>query len=165
MRVDPAQWPDVVAALALEAEALGDGVAWDVDRVRAWWDTGTVTAVAVKEGSQLIAYASAASITPEAFGAIAQGQLDPEDLELDHAGPEHTHHWVGIVITDPAHRGKGAGRRALDWLTGVVDGECIADVYSEGGRALVEKLGWRKVRDGQHPIYVTGSAPVELPSD
>ena len=52
-----AQWSDVLEALILEAAAIGEGVAWEDDRARAWWDTGAVTAVAVKDGAQLIAYA------------------------------------------------------------------------------------------------------------
>ena len=159
MRAQPAQWSDVLDALVLEAAALGDGVAWEDDRARAWWDTGAVTAVAVKDGPQLIAYASAMSISPETFNAIAEGQLDPTDLDLNHTDLARTHHWVGIVVTDPGHQGKGAGRLALEELSEALNGQCIADVYSEGGRALVEQLGWCKVRDGEHPIYVAGNLP------
>ena len=159
MRAQPAQWSDVLDALVLEAAALGDGVAWEDDRARAWWDTGAVTAVAVKDGPQLIAYASAMSISPKTFNAIAEGQLDPTNLDLDHIDLARTHYWVGIVVTDPGHQGKGAGRLALEELIEALNGQCIADVYSEGGRALVEQLGWRKVRDGEHPIYVAGNLP------
>ena len=118
-----------------------------------------MTAVAVKDGPQLIAYASAMSISPKTFNAIAEGQLDPTDLDLDHIDLARTHYWVGIVVTDPGHQGKGAGRLALEELVEALNGQCIADVYSEGGRALVEQLGWRKVRDGEHPIYVAGNLP------
>ena len=114
-----------------------------------------MTAVAVKDGSQLIAYASAMSISPATFNAIAEGRLDPTDL--DHTDLARTHHWVGIVVTDPDHQSKGAGRLALEELVGALNGQCIAGVYSEGGKALVEKLGWRKVRDGNHPIYIADS--------
>lgn len=162
MRAQPAQWFDVLEALILEAESLGEGVAWEIDKVRACWDTGAVTAVAVKDGSHLIAYASAMSISPETLNAIVEGRLNPTEIGLEHADVARTHHWIGIVVTALEHRGKGAGRLALEELVGALNGKCIADVYSEGGRALVERLGWRKVRDGEHPIYISGSLPTTL---
>lgn len=58
--------------------------------MRACWDTGAVTAVAAKDGPQLLAYASAMCINPETFNAIIEGRLNPAEIGLEHADVAHT---------------------------------------------------------------------------
>jgi hypothetical protein len=108
----------------------------------------------VKDGATLVAYACAMTLTPAAFDAVVSGSLNPEDLELAHGAVRGAHHWVGIVITDEAYHRRGAGRLALKTLTTQLPGSFVADVYTEAGRALLERLGWKKVLNTQHPIYV-----------
>jgi hypothetical protein len=154
VQVLQASWKDVVAALELEAKLLGDGTAWELSRVQEWWDAGVETAVVVKDGTALVSYACAMTLSPAAFDAIVSGSLNPEHLELAHTDVRGSHHWVGIVVTDEAYRGRGAGRLVLEALTNQLSGSFVADVYTEAGRVLLERLGWKQVLDAQHPIYV-----------
>lgn len=158
MQPQPATWDDVVDALALEAEQLGNNVAWDLDRVRQWWDAGAETAFAVRDQDQLVAYACVMHLLPEVFEGIVAGRLNPSNLELTDTTLDAAHHWLGIVITHPAYRKRGAGTAVLAALCGALSGHIVADVYSEQGRALLERTGWVLVRAGEHPIYT-----LELP--
>jgi GNAT superfamily N-acetyltransferase len=158
MEVHQAEWKDVVGALSLEAASLGDGVAGSDERARAWWDAGLVNAVAARDGDRLCGYASAMQLSAETYQAIVDGELDPEDLELDSVSGCGPHYWVGIVIVDPEYQGRGLGTRLLSDLVSARAGRYVADVYSPGGEALVERLGWTRVRDGEHPLYVPSFA-------
>jgi GNAT superfamily N-acetyltransferase len=158
MQPGSATWDDVVDALALEAEQLGNDVAWDLDRVRQWWESGVETAFAVRDQEQLVSYACAMHLLPEAFDGIVTGRLDPSNLDLAHTTLDAAHHWLGIVITHPAYRNHGTGTAVLAALCNVLSGRIVADVYSEQGRALLERTGWVFVRTGDHPIYT-----LELP--
>ena len=158
MQPQRATWEDVVDALALEAEQLGNDVAWDLDRVRQWWDSGVETAFAVRDRDQLVAYACVMHLLPEAFEGIVTGSLDPSNLELTHTTMDAAHHWLGIVVTHPAYRNRGTGTAVLAALCAALRGHIVADVYSDQGLALLERTGWVFVRDGEHPIYT-----LELP--
>jgi len=155
MELRRAKWGDVVQALALEAELLGDGVAWSAERARKWWDAGRVIAFVVEDDEHLCGYASAMQLSGESYQAVIGGILDPEHLEL---GDEPAaFYWVGIVIVDPAYQGCGIGTWLLSSLLGERAGQYVADVYSPGGKALVECLGWIQVLGGEHPLYVAVS--------
>jgi GNAT superfamily N-acetyltransferase len=156
MELRRADWGDVVRALTLEADLLGDGVAWSDERARTWWDADRVIAFAIEDDDRLCGYASAMQLSGESYQAIIDGRLDPEHLEL---GDEPAaFYWVGIVIVDPAYQGCGIGTRLLSSLLGERAGQYVADVYSPGGKALVERLGWIQVQSGEHPVYVTVSS-------
>lgn len=150
-----AVWEDVVTALELEAVELGNDVAWDLERVRQWWDSGVETAFAIRDGDRLVAYACVMHLLPEAFEGIVSGSLDPADLKLTHTTTDATHHWLGIVITHPAYRNQGAGTLVLSALCDALSGQVVADVYSKQGRALLERTGWKLVRESPRPIYTT----------
>jgi GNAT superfamily N-acetyltransferase len=153
MQPHRASWDDVVDALALEAEQLGGDVAWELERVRRWWDSGVETAFAIRDRDQLVAYACVMHLLPDTFEEIVAGKLDPSDLELAHTTSSADHHWLGIVITHPAYRNRGAGTSVLSALCDALYGRVVADVYSEQGRSLLERTGWVFVLDGEHPIY------------
>jgi len=153
VEVQRASWEDVVAALELEAETLGSDVAWDLDRVFKWWEAGVETAVVIKDHEQLLAYACAMHITSQAYTNIAEGDLDPEMLELSNTERDSGNYWVGIVIVDTKHRRRGLGLQVLTELTETLEGRFVADVYTDGGRALVETAGWTLLLDGVKPIY------------
>lgn len=148
-----ANWNDAVEALALEAALLGDDVAWGLDRKRQWWDAGVETAFVIRDFEQLVAYACAMQLLPEAFEDIVAGTLNPSNLELTHTTLNATHHWVGIVIVHPAYRNRGAGTAVLSALCAALQGSIVADVYSEQGRSLLERTGWMCTQEGEHPIY------------
>lgn len=154
--VRPARWGDVVRALELENEALGQGVAWDPSRVRSWWDADLLTAFAAETDGLLVGYASAARLDEGTFEAIVGGRLAPEELEVPR-NVDGGFFWVGIVLVLPEFQGRGVGAELLTRLVTSQPGRYVADVYSDAGAALVEKLGWVRVRDGQHPLYQTMS--------
>lgn len=151
MNVQPAPWEDVVRALELEAAELGDDAAWDLGRVKEWFDAGVVTALSIRENDRMVSYVSAVHLADGVFDAIVSGELDPERLELSHAVTQSDHHWIGIVITDPSQRGRGAASTVVQKMMSVCPGTFVADVYSTGGRAVFEKLGWARVREADHP--------------
>lgn len=153
MKVEPAVWNDVLTALALEAAALGEGVAWDEDRLVEWWNAGVQTAVVIKEGADLVAYAGAMHLRQDAFEAIASGDLNPEHLGMRHTQANSGWYWLGLVIVDPRYQRQGAGKLVMREIANRLKGEFVADVYSSGGRATLEAVGWRKVLDLEHPIY------------
>ena len=153
MQPRPAVWKDVVDALALESAQLGEDVAWDLGRVREWWDSGVETAYVIRDQDRLVTYACVMHLLPETFDQIISGTLEPADLKLAHTILKAEHHWLGSVVTHPEYRNRGAGTTVLSALCATLSGRVVADVYSEQGRSLLERLGWRLVRPGVHPVY------------